>query len=159
MSAFIPSVAFRSARRDRRSRGQALVEFSLVLIPFLYLLLGAVDLGRGIYINNAVNQAAREIARVTITHPCTGSPCTAYSAETQQVIDTQIRLVPGMTQSSVEVVCTDITGATEAAASSGQCPPNSFYRATVTVPFSVITPLLPVPKDFTITAISHIEIP
>ncbi len=44
----------------RRDRGQALVEFSLILIPFLWILMGIVDLGRGIYIYNGVNQAARE---------------------------------------------------------------------------------------------------
>jgi Flp pilus assembly protein TadG len=142
-----------------KARGQALVEFSIALIPFLFLLMGAVDLGRGIYVNNAVAQAAREIARVTVVHPCTGSPCTSYSPETQAVIDTQMTLVPGMTASSVVVVCTDIADTVLAAQADGSCPANSFYRATVTVPFSVLTPLLPVPKDFTLSAISHVEIP
>lgn len=142
-----------------KAHGQALVEFSIALIPFLFLLMGAVDLGRGIYVNNAVAQAAREIARVTVVHPCTGSPCTTYSAQTQAVISTQMTLVPGMTQSSVVVVCTDIADTALVAQADGSCPPNSFYRATVTVPFSVLTPLLPVPKNFTLSAISHVEIP
>jgi Flp pilus assembly protein TadG len=154
------SAVFGRRRRDARpSRGQALVEFSLVLIPFLFLLMGAVDLGRGIYVNNAVAQAAREIARVTVVHPCTGSPCTSYGAETQGVIDTQKSMVPGMTQSSVVIVCTDIADTVLAAEPSGFCPPGSFYRVTVTVPFNVITPFLPVPKDFSFSAISHVEIP
>jgi Flp pilus assembly protein TadG len=155
----------------RGNRGQALVEFSIALIPFLFLLMGAVDLGRGIYVNNAVAQAAREIARVTVVHPCTGTPgstapCTTYSAQTQAVIDTQMGLVPGMTQSSVVIVCTDVSDTVLAAAAvTGRCPsadgggPGSFYRVTVTVPFSVLTPLLPVPKDFTLSAISHVQIP
>jgi Flp pilus assembly protein TadG len=61
------------ARRDsKRRRGQALVEFSLILIPFLFLLMGVVDLGRGIATYNGVAEAAREIARTTSLHR--GSP-------------------------------------------------------------------------------------
>ena len=154
------SARIRSRRqRGERARGQALVEFSLVLIPFLLLLMGSVDLGRGIYVNNAVAQAAREIARVTSVHPCDGSPCTTFSAETQAVIDTQQGLVPGMTDASLVVVCTDIADTELAANLDGSCPPGAFYRATVTVPFSVMTPLLPVPKDFSLSAVSHVQIP
>lgn len=144
---------------SERARGQALVEFSLMLIPFLFLLMGSVDLGRGIYVNNAVAQAAREIARVTVVHPCDGSPCTTYSAQTRAVIDTQEGLVPGMTDSSVVVVCTDIADNVLAATGTGDCPPGAFYRATVTVPFTVVTPLLPLPEGFTFSAVSHVKIP
>ena len=56
-------------RRDpSRSDGQALVEFSLAVIPFLILLMGVFDLGRGIYMMNGTSEAAREINRVTIVH-------------------------------------------------------------------------------------------
>jgi Flp pilus assembly protein TadG len=153
----------RRGRDARKTRGQALVEFSLVLIPFLFLLMGAVDLGRGIYVNNAVAQAAREIARATVVHPCVGSPCTTYSAQTQAVIATQKGLVPGMTDGSVVVVCTDVANNVLSATATGACPPSvaggAFYRVTVTVPFSVLTPFIPVPKDFTLGAISHVQIP
>lgn len=145
--------------RAGNGRGQSLAEFSLILIPFLFLLMGCVDLGRGIYVNNAVAQAAREIARATVVHPCVGSPCTTYSAETQAVIDGQIGLVPGMTASSVAIACTDVAGDEIAANSAGYCPPGEFYRVTVSVPFAVLTPLLPVPEDFTLGAISHVQIP
>ena len=56
--------------RRGRDRGQSLVEFSLVLIPFLLILMGIIDLGRGIYTYNGVAQAARELARVTSVHTC-----------------------------------------------------------------------------------------
>jgi hypothetical protein len=49
--------------RRRRSRGQALVEFALVLPIFLLLLFGLIDVGRYVYVSNAFNQAAREAAR------------------------------------------------------------------------------------------------
>jgi Flp pilus assembly protein TadG len=83
----------------RSERGQALVEFSLILIPFLWILMGIVDLGRGIYIYNGVNQAARELARVTSVHPCdtTAASCAlGTSPETAHVTGTQQRLLPGL---------------------------------------------------------------
>ncbi len=50
--------------RKRRSRGQALVEFALVVPMFLLLIFAIVDVGRYVYANNALNQTAREAARV-----------------------------------------------------------------------------------------------
>lgn len=55
--------------RDRtRSRGQGLVEFALVLPIFLVILIGMVDLGRAIWANNSVANAAREAARFASVH-------------------------------------------------------------------------------------------
>lgn len=48
---------------QERSRGQALVEFSLVFPVFILLLFGLIDLGRLVYANNALAEAAREGAR------------------------------------------------------------------------------------------------
>ena len=47
----------------RKSRGQALVEFAVVIPLFLLLLFGLIDIGRLVYINNALSQGAREAAR------------------------------------------------------------------------------------------------
>lgn len=52
----------------RASRGQGLAEFALVLPVFLALLLGTVDIGRGIWANNSVANAAREAARFAAVH-------------------------------------------------------------------------------------------
>jgi hypothetical protein len=56
-------IGFRRSRR-RRSRGQSLVEFALVLPIFLLMLFGLVDLGRYVYLNSTLSQAAREGARL-----------------------------------------------------------------------------------------------
>jgi Flp pilus assembly protein TadG len=60
--------AFRVARARRhparRTAGQTLVEFALVLPVFLLLLFGLVDMGRYVYLNSTLSQAAREGARV-----------------------------------------------------------------------------------------------
>ncbi len=50
-------------RRARR-RGQGLVEFALVIVPFLMLLFGVIDAGRLVYLNSTLSQAAREGARL-----------------------------------------------------------------------------------------------
>jgi hypothetical protein len=55
-------------RGDGRQRGQALLEFALVLPIFAVALLGMIDIGRGIWANNAVANAAREAARYAAVH-------------------------------------------------------------------------------------------
>lgn len=48
----------------RRTRGQSLVEFALVLPIFFVMLFGLLDMGRYVYMNSTLSQAAREAARV-----------------------------------------------------------------------------------------------
>lgn len=47
----------------RRSRGQALVEFALVVPFFLLILFGIIDMARWVFSANTLNEAAREAAR------------------------------------------------------------------------------------------------
>jgi Flp pilus assembly protein TadG len=49
--------------RRRSGRGQALVEFALVIPIFLLLIFGLVDLGRAVFANNSLAEAARDGAR------------------------------------------------------------------------------------------------
>jgi Flp pilus assembly protein TadG len=55
-------------RPHRKSRGQGLAEFALVLPVFLAMLIGMVDLGRAVWANNSVANAAREAARFAAVH-------------------------------------------------------------------------------------------
>jgi Flp pilus assembly protein TadG len=146
--------------RRRRAAGQTLVEFSLALIPFLFLLMGTVDLGRGIYTNNGVAQAAREIARVTSVHQaaCVETcPNLPWSAETLAVVNTQKQLVPGLTSEGITISCTDITDTAITVENGKFCPPDQYIRVTATVSFSVVTPLLPVPNPMTFSSTAHIQ--
>jgi hypothetical protein len=54
--------------RRRRGRGQALVEFALVIPLFLLLLVGLFDLGRAVFTYNTLTNAAREGARMAIVN-------------------------------------------------------------------------------------------
>lgn len=48
------------------SRGQAMVEFALVVTIFVLVLVGLFDVGRAVFAFNTVNNAAREAARLAI---------------------------------------------------------------------------------------------
>lgn len=53
-----------SRQRRRQRRGQSLVEFALILPIFLFMVFGVLDMGRFVYMNSTLSQAAREAARV-----------------------------------------------------------------------------------------------
>jgi len=140
--------------------GQTLVEFSLALIPFLFVLMGIVDLGRGIYTSNGVSQAAREIARAVSVHQCSG-PCATgnYSTEAQAVITTQKKLVPGLTESGITDDCTNVEDTSVTVDAGKICPPGKYIRVTVSASFRLVTPFLPVPNPFGLQAIAHVQVP
>ncbi len=146
-----------TTRRRQFSRegqqGQSLVEFSLVLIPFLLLLMGIFDLGRGIYAYNGASQAAREIARSASTDLQKNAGL-GESGNTRAVKATQRRLVPGLTDSGIEIDCVDIQDNTP----DRLCLPGDFVRVRVTVPYSPVTPLLGLLGPFKIVSVSHLEI-
>jgi Flp pilus assembly protein TadG len=54
--------------RNDQPRGQALVEFALVIPIFVLLLMGIFDLGRAVYAFNTISNAAREGVRVAIVN-------------------------------------------------------------------------------------------
>lgn len=54
-------------RGDEGRSGQSLVEFALVLPIFILMLFGVLDVGRLVYANAALSQAAREGARLAAT--------------------------------------------------------------------------------------------
>jgi Flp pilus assembly protein TadG len=55
-------------RRRRNGRGQALVEFALVIPIFLLVLVAIFDLGRAVFAYNTLTNAAREGARIAIVN-------------------------------------------------------------------------------------------
>ena len=63
----IPSLV-RRRPHARATRGQALVEFALVIPIFLFLLVALFDLGRAVFSYNTLTNAAREGARMAIVN-------------------------------------------------------------------------------------------
>lgn len=138
----------------RAQRGQALVEFSLAVIPFLILLMGIFDLGRGIYMMNGTSEAAREISRVTIVHRDDGGGL-GFSADTTAVIATQRGLIPGLAIDPA----TDITCVDEYDQPVAQCLPGHFIKVRVTAEFDPITPIVSAFGSHTFESTSRMQIP
>ena len=134
--------------RAARERGNALVEFTLVLIPFIFLLMAMVDLGRGIYTYNAVSQAAREMARAMSSH----DECcdTGSSLEAQEVRDAQLAAVPGLAADDILIACVDVTGSP-----SGDCQAGDYVEVSVSVDFELITPLFNVAGPIELSSVSR----
>lgn len=149
------TVAPRLARET--DRGQALVEFSLAVVPFIFLMMAVLDLGRGIYMMNGTAEAAREITRVTIVHPTDASGNLGLSADTTGVIATQQNLIPGLTvDAATDITCVDEYDAVIADA---DCRPDHFIKVRVTAAFSPITPVVSVFGTHTFESTSRMQIP
>lgn len=61
------SFASRNSTR-RRTRGQALTEFALIIPIFILLIVAAIDIGRGVFAYNSITNGAREGARLAIVN-------------------------------------------------------------------------------------------
>ena len=161
----VHSLTRRRIKRAGRSRvgGQALVEFALAVIPFLILLMGVIDLGRGIYMMNGTSEAARDIARVTIVHLTNTGGTVGLSDETAKVIATQEGLIPGLTvDASTDIECVDVYGVVQNKSLGGvlDCTPGEdFIRVRVEAPFTPITPLVSAFGSHTFDSSSQMLIP
>jgi hypothetical protein len=151
------------ATRGDRATGQALVEFALAVIPFLILLMGVIDLGRGIYMMNGTSEAARDITRATIVHLFDSSGNLGRSPETTAVIDTQEGLIPGLTiDPDVDIVCVDAFDNVQnpELGKNDDCTVGEdFIRVHVTAPFSPVTPLVSAFGSHTFESTSRMQIP
>ena len=109
-----------SPPKKLKQRGQALVEFALILPIFLLLLLAAVDFGRAYFTLQVVNNASREGARRGII------PGTVTSDVTTIV---QSRLTSGGLAATPTITVTNVDGAGAGAETS----------VSVSYPFTTLT--------------------
>ena len=66
---------YRSCRRDRR--GAAAVEFAIVAPVFFLMILGMIEIGRGVMVQQVITNASREGARLAVLPGSTSSEVTA----------------------------------------------------------------------------------
>ena len=109
-----------------RQPGQAAVEFALVIILLTFMLMGVMDLGRGVYAYNVIASAAREGARYGITHPTLADGVTVN----QQGIRTHT-----LSTATLDLDQNQIT-----ASCSPNCEPNSNITVIVQYTFQPVTP-------------------
>jgi Flp pilus assembly protein TadG len=145
-------MTIRRRHRTGEAKGQALVEFSLALIPFLLLLMGLFDFGRGIYMYNGVSQAAREIAREASVHQGT----TGYSTSAQTTINTQKALIPGLTVANPK--CVASADASDTTGTPGPCTQNTYIVVTAQATYTPIS-LLGFLGTINLQAKSRIQVP
>ena len=149
-------------RRSGRSRGQSLVEFSLVIIPFVFIMMGIFDLGRGIYMMNGTAQAAREIGRVASVHsgclPNSPNTCDmGASTQIDNTVATQRRLLPGMSiNTSTDIVCVDISDVVKPVDKDCQWG-SDYVRVRVRSSFTPITPIVSVFGSHTFESYSRVR--
>jgi len=69
------SISARASRRRSRSRGNAMAEAALCLIPFMAATIGIIDVSLGIYIRETFQHAVREGTRYAITYQTVDGLC------------------------------------------------------------------------------------
>jgi Flp pilus assembly protein TadG len=123
-----------ATRRDR-SRGQALVEFAIILPVFFLVVAGMFDLGLGVYSDLTLVNAAREGARLGVIDP--GNTA---------AIEDRVRAMAGNLDGSklnVTVTCERPAGSSSVfhACSSPLWQPGDATKVTVDYQYSVFFPV------------------
>lgn len=121
----------------RRSRGQSLVEFALILPLFLMFVAACLDLGRVFYANISLNNAAREGALQAAAKNATfiqNAPCDPVNNNIVCRVQLESK------GSSIAIASSDITRTCSIVG----CPRAAGSTATVTIrgTFRLVTPLL-----------------
>ena len=154
-------------RRQRASRGQALLEFAMVLPLFILLLLILFDFGRVVYTQHTITEDAREGARVGIAAPdlrlSYGAPPQTPQDLYDQIRSAALRLSQGTGLTAAEisgeaVACT--LPATVDATSPSTCfypdgfDPGDRVVVNITTEVQIVTPVISnlVGGSFTVTA-------
>jgi Flp pilus assembly protein TadG len=120
----------------RRSEGQALVEFAIVLPVLVLLVLALFDAGRGVLYYSEIANASRVAARVAIVNQSDDESC-AGPDRTFKCAAADIAVATGVAASSIDdLVVTTVSGS--------DCSLPSNCTATVKVDFSFepITPVI-----------------
>lgn len=82
-----------------KEQGAAAVEFALVLIPFLLLLFGVIEMGRWFFAWNSVVEASRAGARTAVVCDRVNDPPPTNSS----VLNAMQRIVPALSDSNVGI--------------------------------------------------------
>ena len=129
-----PATPGAEAGHDDRSRGQALVEFAIVLPVFFLLVAGMFDFGLGIYSDLTLVNAAREGARLGVIDPGNTS-----------AIEARVRAMSGGLDDGklrVTVACERPSGSSFTSCTSPMWLPGDATKVTVDYKYSMFFPIL-----------------
>jgi Flp pilus assembly protein TadG len=121
-----------SLEKISHSNAQALVEFALIMPLLVLLLMGIIDLGRGVYAYNVLASSAREGARFGILDPSNTSG-----------IQTQAKANTVALASSAITVTVDCSNNGTTFTSAPCSASNAYLRVTVTYTFQPVTFIIP----------------
>ncbi len=103
--------------RRERTRGVAMVEFAIVLVPLIMLAMGVAEFGRAIWQYEALTKSTRDAARYLSTYlpndpayPVASAKCLVVYGSTSCPSGTGTPLVDGLTTSMV-VICDAVNSA------------------------------------------------
>jgi Flp pilus assembly protein TadG len=134
-----------SRLRPNRTRGQALTEFALIVPIFALLLFGIIDLGRFVYTQNALNQVAREAARVGAVNDRPTCTATGRAACVQEIVTDRLEGVVGGVTYEPDHGCYAVhplTGAITKRGSVDACQVNDLLKVELSNQFTLVTPLI-----------------
>jgi Flp pilus assembly protein TadG len=121
-----------------RPRGQAVVEFALILPAMLFLMLMAIDFGRVFASYIEVQNASREAAAYAAGNPTDITGITAHAAK-----EINVQSTAGQSALTVSAVCRDQYGTTiPCAAAAGGAGSGSYVTIRTTERFTFITPVI-----------------
>jgi Flp pilus assembly protein TadG len=135
--------------RADRTRGQALVEFALVVPFFLLLLFGIIDMARFVYDSNSLNEAAREAARQG-TVGLRPADCNGLGRAACIKVLVQHRITGvGVATSDITVTCYRVPNNSTPPADGTQVDNcgttwkgGDLVRVQISTPFSLVTPFV-----------------
>jgi Flp pilus assembly protein TadG len=128
-----------SGRRSTRKRGQAMVEFALVLPIFMLILAGILDFGFALYSRMTVISAAREGARVAVMQQ--SDVTTIPNLATQAAITAAAQGGLGLTAANVTVICVP-AGSSCSFASTSSAHAGDSVKVTVNYTYKSFFPLM-----------------
>jgi len=128
-----------ATRRRRRSRGQSVVEFALILPVFMLLLLVTVDFGRLFFTTIQLTNAAREGANYAATNPTD-----TVTIQARVLDEANVQAQGGQGAITVSTACANSFGTTIAcsAATLGTAASGNTIRVSAHESFSFLTLLI-----------------
>ena len=144
-------------RSEAARRGTTTVELALVLLTFLVLVFGMLDLGLGVLRYNTLSQAARQVARQAIVHgamasrlgPWGPADYTGTGSDTNPIAQAAQSSLSGFDLSEVNVQVSWLDGDNKL---------DQTVRATVSAPYQPLVTFIFGNPTFTLQATSTMQI-